>query len=229
MGSTAAQVLQPLLNVSDARPDCVDCFALYARPFPTVCGLLRPERRLAALRRLHFMAADIAHISLPTDVRFLPVACSMPAQAPRTCALQLPDSYRVATTACQGNANLFLIAGGSDRHNLRRCIEFSTAGRAHEKRPLFRLGLVAMKRDPRTDTTCPRCKGWPWVCEDHPPLAAWDEGCEIAGCGCAGVACVCNTMAQMPPGFGSSQNATINETPRRDWIEPANARADGLA
>jgi len=57
-----------------------------------------------------------------------------------------------------------------------------------------------MTADPRKDTSCPTCKGYLWVCEDH-PLAVWDEGCEIDGCGGAGVACVCNPDSEMPPGF----------------------------
>ena len=47
---------------------------------------------------------------------------------------------------------------------------------------------------------CPRCHGCRWVCVDH-PMAAWDEGCEVDGCGAEGVACICNPEAEMPPGF----------------------------
>ena len=32
-------------------------------------------------------------------------------------------------------------------------------------------------------------------------MAAWDEGCEVDGCGAEGVACICNPEAEMPPGF----------------------------
>lgn len=44
---------------------------------------------------------------------------------------------------------------------------------------------------------CERCNGELWVCEDHPDRACGQgDGC----CGAPAMPCVCNPIAQLPPG-----------------------------
>ena len=49
-----------------------------------------------------------------------------------------------------------------------------------------------------TNGRCKICKGYGWVCADHPDVP-WDEG-QGCGCGAEGMKCVCNPQAAMPPG-----------------------------
>lgn len=61
--------------------------------------------------------------------------------------------------------------------------------------------MKAMRIDRRTgggaSSTCTRCGGERWVCEEH-PRRAWRAG--FGCCGAPGMACACNPMSLLPAG-----------------------------